>query len=127
MGQGTRKKQADPLLTSYAWKQLRMVYAQQLPLPCARCGHMITSAKKYYPNSKIINPRSLVLGHKLSRSEGRACGYSEAQLHSPENLQPECWDCSSRSGARQGAVLGRRTQLVALRSQSGALAKAQVK
>jgi hypothetical protein len=118
--QGSRRRQADPALTTYAWKQTRKAWAKQLPLLCARgCGHMITSDKKYFPGTKITNPRSLVVGHKLSRSEGRALGYSEQQLHDVTNTQPECWSCSSRSGSKMGASMGYRAQQAArARSQA---------
>jgi hypothetical protein len=123
----TRGKKADPLLTSYAWRQLRQTYAKQLPLPCARCGHMITSARKYLPDGRT-NPRSLVLGHRLSRSQGRALGYSEEYLNDPANLRPECWSCSSKQGAHMGGVLVSSMQLAArsrgqLASKSGKWAK----
>jgi hypothetical protein len=108
--QGTRQKRADPSLTTYAWKQERAQWVKRLPLPCARGDHIVTSGKKYYPGTKTINPRSLVLGHKLARSTARALGYTEEQIHSPANLQVECWECSSKSGAKMGAVLGRRMQ-----------------
>lgn len=116
---GTRKKHADPALTTYAWRQQRNVFASQLPFPCARCGHMITTAQRYLSGTKTINRRSLVVGHKLARSTARELGYTEAQIHAPENLQLECWECSSKSGARMGAVRGRRIQ------QQAALAKSQ--
>ena len=89
---------------------------------------MITTAQRYYPGTKTINRRSLVVGHKLARSTARALGYTEEQIHSPANLQPECWECSSRSGARMGAVLGRRAQQAAqARAQAEGLAKVKPK
>jgi hypothetical protein len=124
----TRKKQADPALTTYQWRQQRKVYARQLPMPCARCGRMITTPQRYIPGTKTINRRSLVVGHKLARSTARALGYSEQQIRAPENLQPECWECSSKSGARMGAVLGRRAQQAALaKSQPASKIKVEIR
>jgi hypothetical protein len=87
---------------------------------------MITTAKRYYPGTKIINRRSLVLGHKMARSTARALGYTEAQIHSPANLQVECWDCSSKSGARLGAVLGHRMQQAAAQARAQAAAPTKI-
>src|SRR5215207_7844151 len=122
------RKPADKALTTYQWKKIRQYWAQQLPLPCSRGDHMITSARKYYPGTKITNPRSLVVGHKVARSTARALGYSEEWINALEQTQPECWACSSRSGARMGAVLGRSTQLAApARAQAAAQAKGNTK
>ena len=121
----TRGKKADPALTTYTWRQTRKYWANQLPLRCARGDHMITSAHKFYAGTKVINPRSLVVGHKVARSTARALGYEEAWIHAIEQTQPECWACSSRSGARMGGVQASRKKQAALARSRSATASSK--
>lgn len=51
---------------------------------------------------RIQNPRHLVVGHKVSRYEAKRKGWTEAMINDISNTQPECVDCSNRSGARLG-------------------------
>jgi hypothetical protein len=99
---------ADPALTTKAWRKQRE-YWKQFGLPCARCGREIDYfGPRYYlvAGRRKINPRYFCLGHKVSRREARALGWSEARINAPSNLQAECQRCSNSSGAK----LGRRLQ-----------------
>jgi hypothetical protein len=49
-----------------------------------------------------FHPRSFVLGHKIGRALGRSLGYTDDQLNSIDNLQPECRSCSTKTGAQAG-------------------------
>jgi hypothetical protein len=85
----------DPLINNRNWRKLRE-QIKALRLPCARCGRQID-----YDNvCGKQSPRSFVLGHRVSRREARALGWTIAQMNSLGNLQPECRSCSNKSGAK---------------------------
>jgi hypothetical protein len=90
----------DPVINNRSWRNLRE-RVKALRLPCARCGGWIDYDNIYGRQG----PRSFVLGHKVSRREARARGWTIAQMNSPANLQPECRSCSNKSGAQLGRNL----------------------
>ena len=89
----------DASLGRYRWKLIRKHW-RRLQLPCARCGQPIDYTAKW------PHPRSLVVGHIVSRREARSLGWPESAINSLSNTQPEHVDCSNKSGA----ALGRRLQ-----------------
>jgi hypothetical protein len=97
-------KGADPLLTTYVWRQIRIWW--QMPVhqrPCARCGRPINySLARYFPGTKKVNPGSLVIGHIVGRDQAKLLGWSDAQINALSNTQPEHARCSDRSGAQYG-------------------------
>jgi hypothetical protein len=103
----------DPLLWKRRWRTGVRAYwveegRRQGHLRCARCHRLIDFlAPKYYPNTKIINPRSLVIGHIRSRSVMTALGYDDHVINDLANSQPECARCSWTSGAKQGNLTRR--------------------
>jgi hypothetical protein len=103
-GRGNR----DLSLTTKAWRKHR-IYWKRLRLPCARCrGWIDYDGPRYLPGlsgRRRLNPRYLVVGHIVSRHQARRLGWSEAQVNALSNTQPECQDCSNRSGARLGRLL----------------------
>ena len=105
---GTRGD-TDPSLTTMAWRKHRE-YWKRLRRPCARCrGYIDYTGPRYYVDvdgQPRLNKRALVVGHIVSRHPARQLGWSEAMINDLSNTQPECQDCSNRSGAR----LGRRIQ-----------------
>jgi hypothetical protein len=98
---GTGRGNRDPSLVTYAWKQHR-VYWKRQRLPCARCGGQIDYDGPTYLPGRKLNPRSLVVGHIVSRHRARELGWPEAAIHALSNTQPECRRCSNRSGAKLG-------------------------
>jgi hypothetical protein len=77
-------------------------YWQTMRLPCARCGGPIDyTGKLYLPNGRQ-NPRYLVVGHIVSVADAQRLGWTDQQINSLANSQPECLDCSNRSGAKAG-------------------------
>jgi hypothetical protein len=90
----------DPAINNRTWRKLRE-QVKALRLPCVRCGGWIDYDNAYGKQ----NPRSFVLGHRVSRREARARGWTAAQMNDPVNLQPECRSCSNRSGAQLGRSL----------------------
>jgi hypothetical protein len=95
----------DPAINSRQWRKLRE-QIRGLRLPCGRCGGWID-----YDNvGGKQNPKSFVLGHRVSRREARARGWTAAMMNSPTNLQPECRSCSNKSGARLGRKLQERAR-----------------
>lgn len=85
--------------------------------PCARChGPIAYDGPRYLPNRKhrpsctrdaclgcrTVNPRSLVVGHIVSRYDARRAGWPEERTNGLANTRPECWRCSNSSGARAG-------------------------
>jgi hypothetical protein len=99
-----RDSRPDPQITSGDWRILRRQWKAR-GLPCARCGRAIDYTTGRFLASGKINPRSFVLGHKVSRREARALGWSEAMINDSSNLQAECQKCSNRSGAQLGRAL----------------------
>jgi hypothetical protein len=95
---------ADPVLTSSAWRRDRDYWKAQR-LPCARKGCRIDYDGPrwfYVDGQRRQNPAYLVVGHKVSRYRARQLGWTEAQINARSNQQPECQDCSNKSGARLG-------------------------
>jgi hypothetical protein len=101
----SQRSDADPMITTSAWRILRRQWKAR-GLPCARCGRQIDYAGGRFLPSGKINRASFVLGHKTSRREARALGWSEAMINDSSNLQAEHLGCSNSSGA----VLGRAIQ-----------------
>jgi hypothetical protein len=44
------------------------------------------------------NPRSLVVGHIISRYQAKLMGLSPTQINALSNTQPECQSCSNKTG-----------------------------
>jgi hypothetical protein len=94
----------DPWGLTLTWRKHR-IHWKRLRLPCARCrGWIDYDGPRYLPGRRL-NPRYLVVGHIVSRHRARLLGWSEAQVNALSNTQPECQDCSNRSGARLGRQL----------------------
>ena len=94
----------DPLLTTRAWRANRKHW-QRLRLPCARCGKPIDYDGPRYltvNGKRRLNPRYLIVGHKVSRWEANRLGWTETQTNALTNTQPECQSCSNTSGAQLG-------------------------
>lgn len=99
----------DPLLTTAQWRKIRQHWIK-LRRPCARCGMPIDYDGPRYlvvNGRRRQNPRSLVVGHIVSRYDARRMGWTEDRINSIPNTQPECQDCSNRSGARLGQKVQR--------------------
>jgi hypothetical protein len=102
----TNKGGADSLLSSRSWTGPIRDYHIGQRKPCARCGGQIDyGAPRILPGTNRVNPRSLVVGHKVGRHEARKLGWTDAQINSLENTQAECAHCSDSSGARYGNAL----------------------
>ena len=102
----------DPLLHSTAWRRTIRQHWQRLRLPCARCRRPIDYDGPQYlvvRGRKKQNPRYLVVGHIVSRYEAKRRGWTEQQINSLTNTQPECVACSNRSGAQLGQRVQRAT------------------
>jgi hypothetical protein len=102
----------DPILSTQTWRTIRRHW-QQRRLPCARCHQPIDYDGPRYlttnDGSRRLNPRALAVGHKIDRHTARQLGWTIQQINAITNTQPECQDCSNRSGARLGAkIAGRR-------------------
>jgi hypothetical protein len=119
---GTRKR-GDPMLSSYAWRKLRAGYVKQLPLVCWRCGDPITVGHRNYPGTKITNLESLVLGHRVSRNQAKAYGWTAQQMNDTSNLAPEHFRCSSSSGSKEGNAMLKIKQQAKLKQQAQATSK----
>jgi hypothetical protein len=85
----------DPVINNRNWRKLRE-RVKALRLPCACCNGWIDYDNIYGSQG----PRSFVLGHRVSRREARARGWTVAQMNDPANLQPECRSWSNKSGAQ---------------------------
>jgi hypothetical protein len=94
----------DRPLTTVAWRKHR-IYWKRLRLPCSGCGGWIDYDGPRYLPGRRLNSRYLVVGHIVSRHQGRLWGWTEAQINALSNTQPECQDCSNRSGAKLGRQL----------------------
>lgn len=84
----------DPLLKGADWEQVKAYWRRQRR-PCARCGKGID-----YDGPR--GPRSLDVGHIVSRDQARALGWTRAQINAISNTQPECRTCSRSHGATYG-------------------------
>ena len=103
----------DPLLTTHHWRKVVRPYWQRLRQPCARCGKPIDYDGPRYvvvAGKRTLNPRYLVVGHKVDRYTAKRMGWTEQQINAIANSQPECQSCSNSSGAR----LGQRVQAAKL-------------
>jgi hypothetical protein len=110
---GPRKSGKDPLLAKSAhYKRNRQHWIRQR-LACAVCHHAIDYDGPNTINGKQ-NPRALVVGHIVPRYWAKRMGMSEAQINSLSNSQPECRECSNRSGAKLGRMVQQATQQVRL-------------
>jgi hypothetical protein len=97
------KKPLDPALKDVKHRKYNRDYWRRKRLPCARCGGVIDYfGPQYLPDGRH-NPRYLVVGHKVSRVEALEAGWPLAKINDVSNTQPECYECSVKSGA----VLGR--------------------
>jgi hypothetical protein len=83
---GRRDKQ-DPALNGSQWRKLREIVGA-LRLPCSRCGGSIDYAGRYRLPNGQVNPKYYVLGHRVSRVEARAAGWSEAMINAPNICSP---------------------------------------
>lgn len=100
----TKREAPDPGLQSHHWRVTVRGHWQRLRQPCARCGgpidydgprHLLASGRRR------LNPRYLCVGHKVSRRQALLLGWTEEQTNAIANTQPECQDCSNRSGAAE--------------------------
>jgi hypothetical protein len=103
---GPRASGKDPLLARASHYKRNRQHWQRLRLPCAVCHKAID-----YDGPNIINgrqnPRALVIGHKTSRYLAKRLGWPEVAINALANSQPECRECSNRSGARLGRQVQR--------------------
>ena len=109
-----RKSGKDPLLARASHYKQNRQHWQRLRLPCAVCGRAID-----YDGPNIINGRqnlrALVVGHKVSRYHAKRMSWPEAAINSVSNTQPECRQCSNRSGARLGRQVQRANAKIKLK------------
>jgi hypothetical protein len=103
---GPRKSGKDPLLAKAAHYKRNRNHFIRLRLPCAVCHRVIDYDGPRYINGKQ-NPRSLVVGHIVARYWAKQMGWSDAQINSLQNVQPECQSCSNRTGAKLGRMVQR--------------------
>lgn len=103
-------KQRDPLLGTYTWRVTIRRHWIAKRLPCARCNQPIDyDGQRYHMvnGERRLNPRYLVVGHKVDRYTAKRMGWTEQQINSIDNTQPECARCSHSSGAKLGQKLSR--------------------
>jgi hypothetical protein len=101
----------DPMLTTRHWRVTIRGHWLALRLPCSVCGRAIAYDQPTYLVSitgrRTINPRSLVVGHIVSRNKGKRMGWTEDQINALTNTRPECRACSNKTGAREGRQMQR--------------------
>lgn len=85
----------DAWLKGPDWERVKAWWRQQAQ-PCSLCGTQII----YRPDYR--GPRSLHVGHIVSRDEARTLGWTRAQTNDIHNTRPECRRCSTTGGARYG-------------------------
>jgi hypothetical protein len=112
---GRPRPRSDPRLHTPQWRQSREYWKREgkrQEIPCARCGCKINYDAWYIPGvyPRKVYPNAYVLGHVISRDQGRALGYDDQWLDSVENTRPECSRCSARSGYRYQAAKRSQTQ-----------------
>jgi hypothetical protein len=101
----------DPLLTNHHWRVTVRNHWKRLRLPCARCHRPIAyDAPRYLGGRRRVNPRALVVGHIVDRYAAKRMGWTDEQINALTNTQPECVDCSNKSGARLGQKVQRARQ-----------------
>jgi hypothetical protein len=108
---GPKSAGKDPLLARASHYKRNRQYWQRLRLPCAVCGRAIDYDGPRYIGGRQ-NPRALVVGHIVSRYHAKRLGWTEQQINSISNTQPECQSCSNRTGARLGAQVQRASRRV---------------
>jgi hypothetical protein len=101
----------DPALYSRKHRDHNRRYWQRLRLPCARGGCVIDYDGPQYLAGGQKNPRYLVVGHIVSRTEALARGWTLAQINDLSNTQPECWECSVTSGGVESVQVRRARQV----------------
>jgi hypothetical protein len=99
---GKGRPRRDPLLTTRKHRDHNRAYWQARREPCRRAGCVIDYDGPQYLPDGSRNPRYLVVGHIVSRSKARELGWTAEQINDLSNTQPECLDCSNRSGALEG-------------------------
>jgi len=90
----SRYPSGDPLLKGRDWEAVKAHWRRER-LPCAKCQHSID-----YDGPS--GPRSLDVGHIVSRDRAKALGWTRAQINAIANTQPECRTCSRSTGATEG-------------------------
>jgi hypothetical protein len=89
------RRNADPSLGTYAWKQnTGLLETATPPLHTLRRTNRLH--RQMAPSTQ---PR---VGHIISRHRARQLGWPDAQINALSNTQPECASCSNRSGAKLG-------------------------
>jgi hypothetical protein len=105
-------KQRDPLLGTYQWRVTIRHYWIRRKLPCSRCHQPIDYDGPRYlvdrRGRRRLNPRYLVVGHKVDRYTAQRMGWTEQQVNAITNTQPECAQCSHSSGAKLGQRIAAR-------------------
>lgn len=87
----------DPLLRRADWLAVVGYWRKKRgPLECARCGLVIDRT----PGQR--HGGSLDVGHIVSRYDARRMGWTDEQINSLSNSQPECQTCNRAHGARLG-------------------------
>jgi hypothetical protein len=84
-------KPKDPLLSSPLYRRNRALL-KKMRLPCSVCGKAIDYS----------TPGQFVAGHIVARWKAKRLGWTEPMINSLSNLQPECRECSHRTGAQEG-------------------------
>jgi hypothetical protein len=111
---GPKSAGKDPLLARASHYKRNRQYWQRLRLPCSVCHRPID-----YDGPRFIvgwqNPRTLVVGHIVSRHQAKRLGWSVTQINALSNSQPECQECSNRSGARLGQQVQKANAKIRLR------------
>lgn len=110
------RTQSDPLLHTQWWRVTVRNHFKRLRLPCAVCrGPIDYDGPAFFVlanGKRRQNPRSLVIGHIVSRYEAKRRGWSEQQINALANCRQECRRCSNRSGAQQGQRVRSKRQAV---------------
>jgi hypothetical protein len=105
----------DVALYSRKHRDHNRAHWQQLRLPCARCRRPIDYFGPEFFADGRLNPRYLVVGHIVSRTEGAERGWTLSQINDVTNTQPECKECSLRSGGEESVMVRRGLRAAAQR------------
>lgn len=114
---GKRRTPRPPRSPIYADPQhhANKKHWQKARLPCARCKGWIDydgpATLTTRTGRKVQNPRRLVVGHIIAVDIARRHGWTMQQINALTNTQPECQNCSNRSG---GQARVRKVQSAAL-------------
>jgi hypothetical protein len=98
---GPKSVGKDPLLARASHYKRNRKHWQRLGLPCSICHRPIDYTGPNLVNGRQ-NPRTLVVGHIVSRYHAKRLGWTEAMINSVSNTRPECRACSNRTGAQLG-------------------------